>query len=79
MKIKRIYIKPELKCTGTNFFSPDVCDSLPVASTVYTNISPDATQGGEWGGVLGREANLVGDDAGYSPRGQLCGRPNTSL
>lgn len=68
MKIKKNYIKPELKCTGTNFFSPDVCDSLPVASTVYTNISPDATQGGEWGGVLGREANLVGDDAGYFPR-----------
>ena len=68
MKIKRIYIKPGLKCTGTNFFSPDVCDSLPVASTVYTNISPDAEQGGEWGGVLGREANLVDDDAGYFPR-----------
>ena len=68
MKIKKNYIKPELKCTGTNFFSPDVCDSLPVASTVYTNISPDATQGGEWGGVLGREANLVDDDAGYFPR-----------
>ena len=68
MKIKKIYIKPELKCTGTNFFFPDVCDSLPVASTVYTNISPDAAQGGEWGGVLGREANLVDDDAGYFPR-----------
>lgn len=68
MKIKKIYIKPELKCTGTNFFSPDVCDSLPVASTVYTNISPDAEQCGEWGGVLGREANLIDDDAGYFPR-----------
>ena len=54
MKIKKIYIKPELKCTGTNFFSPDVCDSLPVASTVYTNISPDSEQGGECGGFLGR-------------------------